>query len=285
METDSWMRRFQLLALEWVIKTRSWWLDSSKPREAFHWSFQLLFLTLWVYWSLWLPPSGKAVLALTFVTVVMALAKMRPVHKFVWLLLAFAFVMVENSAMDKERQDFADNQASIRAGEQANFERIAQQNQHEFSETINRLQSIIDSNKDINNMTRKNLDNITGGDTYCYFTADTSQGRENPLTFPLTVWVIGEYPMRQAVGEIQTVYDDPNKQFASILKIVLPDALLSGVHPIDGIRVPLGRHIITVWSRRGLQTEQLELAIVNGRVKQTCDVFRDGKKLYECPNF
>lgn len=285
MKSESWFRRFQLFALEWVIRIRNWWLDSSGPREAFHWLFQLMFLILCVYWSFRLPPPGKAVLALTFVTVVMALAKMRPIHKFVWLLLAFVYVMVENSAMDKDRHDFAENQAIIRASEQANFERIAKQNQSDFSETIDHLQSIIDSSNKISKMTRQSLDDMPGGDTYCYFTADTSRGSGNPPTYPLTIWVKAEHPMRQAGGEIQTVYDDLNRQLASVRKMVLPDALLSGVHPFDQIRVPTGRHIITVWSRRGLQTEQLELTIVDSRVKQTCDVFRDGKKLYECPKF
>jgi hypothetical protein len=89
--------------------------------------------------------------------------------------------------------------------------------------------------------------------------------------------------MRNVVAQIQTVYDDPTKQFQSMRHIPVGDeTLLPGLRSIPhNFRVPLGRHIITIWSRRGLLNQSLVLSMSNGDLQQTGDVFGDGKKLHE----
>jgi hypothetical protein len=123
---------------------------------------------------------------------------------------------------------------------------------------------------------------LTGGDTYAYFMADPSTGAGDPPTYPLTLWVKGKHPMRNAVAQIQTVYDDPAKQLQSRRIIPLGDGTLSpGFYPMENnFRVPVGQHIITIESRRGRLNELLVLSMSNGDLQQTGDVFRDGKKLH-----
>jgi hypothetical protein len=144
----------------------------------------------------------------------------------------------------------------------------------------------LDKKQEIANLTSK-LDGITneftGGDTYAYFMAVPNMGEGDPPTYPLTLWVKGKYPMRNVVAQIQTVYDDPTKQFQSMRHIPVGDeTLLPGLRSIPhNFRVPLGRHIITIWSRRGLLNQSLVLSMSNGDLQQTGDVFGDGKKLHE----
>jgi hypothetical protein len=148
------------------------------------------------------------------------------------------------------------------------------------------IQDDQEKKREIKELTDK-LDNITneftGGDTYAYFTAVPNMGEGDPPTYPLTVWVKGKYPMRNAVAEIQTVYDDLTKQLQSRRKIPLGDGtLLPGLYGIpNDFRVPIGKHIITIWSRRGLTNQVLVLSMSNGELQQTGDVFGDGKKLHD----
>jgi hypothetical protein len=108
-----------------------------------------------------------------------------------------------------------------------------------------------------------------------------NMGEGDPPTYPLTLWVKGKYPMRNVVAEIQTVYDDPAKQLQSMRTIPLGDGTLRpGLYRIDNVRVPIGKHIITIESRRGRSNESLVLSMSNGNLQQTGDVFRDGKKLH-----
>jgi hypothetical protein len=144
----------------------------------------------------------------------------------------------------------------------------------------------LEKKQEIKELTDK-LDNITneftGGDTYAYFMAVPNMGEGDPPTYPLTLWVKGKYPMRNVVAQIQTVYDDPVKQFQSMRNIPLGDGtLLPGLYGMpNNFRVPIGRHIITIWSRRGLLNQSLVLSMSQGDLQQTGDVFGDGKNLHE----
>jgi hypothetical protein len=144
----------------------------------------------------------------------------------------------------------------------------------------------LEKKQEIANLTRK-LDDITneftGGNTYAYFMAVPNMREGDPPTYPLTLWVKGKHPMRNVVAQIQTVYDDPTKQFQSMRNIPLGDGtLLPGLHSIhNSFRVPIGKHIITIWSRRGLLNQSLVLSMSNGDLQQIGDVFGDGKKLHE----
>jgi len=152
------------------------------------------------------------------------------------------------------------------------------------------IQDDQEKKREIGQLTSK-LDEITneltGGDTYAYFMAIPNEGEGDPPTYPLTLWVKGKYPMQKIVAQIETVYDDPDKQLQSRRNIPLGDGTFRpGIHPIDiKFRVPIGKHIIKVESRvewrRGGINELLVLSMSNGDLQQTGDVFRDGKKLHD----
>ncbi|PYJ65407.1 MAG: hypothetical protein DME76_18275 [Verrucomicrobia bacterium] len=130
---------------------------------------------------------------------------------------------------------------------------------------------------------------LTGGDSFCYFTVAPNEGFGTPITYPLSVWVKGKYPMRNVVAEIQLVYTGQDaqsleRQRRSMHTLPLGNGtLLPGVHPVNE-RLPLGRHIITVWSATGhLITETLELKMVNDQFVQEIDVWSEGKRLIAVP--
>jgi hypothetical protein len=58
-----------------------------------------------------MPAPNKAVLALTSVAALMVLAEMRPIHKTIYVFLIVALVFTENRAIDKDRREFAENEA------------------------------------------------------------------------------------------------------------------------------------------------------------------------------
>ena len=126
---------------------------------------------------------------------------------------------------------------------------------------------------------------LTGGDTFAYFMAIPNLGEGDPPTYPLTLSVKGKYPMRKVAAQIQTVYDDPTKQVQSMRPIPIPSGdgtILPGIYMIpNSFRIPIGRHIITMWSRRGLTTQELVLSMSNGTLQQSGDVFGDGKKIHD----
>jgi hypothetical protein len=152
------------------------------------------------------------------------------------------------------------------------------------------VQDHLENQREKKELTNK-LDNITGeftgGDTYCYFTAVPNMGKGDPPTYPLTLWVNGKYPMRNVVAQIQTVYDDVTKQIQSMRSIPVGDGtLLPGLYSVNNFnfRVPIGKHIITIESRRGRLTESLELSMSNGTLQQSGEVWGDGKKLHVIPS-
>src|SRR6266511_5134627 len=98
------------------------------------------------------------------------------------------------------------------------------------------IQDDQEKKREIGELTSK-LDEITneltGGDTYAYFMAIPNEGEGDPPTYPLTLWVKGKYPMQKIVAQIETVYDDPDKQLHTRRNIPLGDGTFRpGIHPI-----------------------------------------------------
>lgn len=120
---------------------------------------------------------------------------------------------------------------------------------------------------------------LTGGDTYCYFMVDFSRGHGSPVTYPVTVSVKGEHPMRNVNTSIQTVSADPIEQLRNMRPLRLGNKELPpGIHLVPD-RIGTGRHIITTWSRTRYINQVLEIVESPGQVTQFGDVYSNGKKL------
>jgi hypothetical protein len=81
-------------------------------------------------------------------------ADMRPWQKGAWILLMGAFLILEFRAIDKDRADNETKQTALRKEERKSFQSVLQQNQQQFSTTMNG--------------TKENINNITGGDSFCF---------------------------------------------------------------------------------------------------------------------
>jgi len=219
-------RRFQLFALQWAIRIRNRLNRFNVSlRDLFHGISQVLSAVLCVYWAFQLPIPNKAILALTVVAVVMALADMSTKHKIVWVILVCVFAWIENRAINKDRQTFATEQAVLRQAEQANFERIVKENQKAFSRTMSRLDLIIESSREIGETTRRNLENVTGGDTFALIVPQT---RSSETNIPLMIRSCGRNILTGVTVTIRR-HRDFSKYFSDFLNT--PQLSVGVLHP------------------------------------------------------
>src|SRR5437879_2080527 len=157
----------------------------AKPRHHwFHVPFQIIVGAFCVYWYLHPPAPNKAVLILTGVTVVMALLDMGPTHKAVYLILVVCLMFIENHAINKERADYAREEASRREQENQRFLNIANElarstrrSHEQFTATMSRFD--------------ENVKMITGGNSFCYLAFS------NPRTAQSMLVAVhkGKYPL------------------------------------------------------------------------------------------
>jgi len=152
-----------------------------------------------------------------------------------------------------------------------------------FFEIRNLLWDRSEHEKEFQSMVAKmsdTLGQLTGGDTYCYFMVAPNLGSGNPVTYPLSVWVRGKYPMRSASSQIQTLL---NRNQVQMISLPLGDGtLLPGVRSI-GYSIGLGRHSISTWSVSGGPiNEIIDLSIdSHGALDQEIEVWGDGKQLFK----
>jgi hypothetical protein len=149
--------------------------------------FQIVGVSLAIWWFRVTPPSGFAVAALAIAATIMAVRALRftTIEGVVWILIAFSLFIVEIRAIQKDREDFARDDAVRRAEENTKFQGI-----------VDRLTASIDlSNKTLatSNATVRQL---TGGGEFCYLTAALPAGTSNGKSvWQLAVQTSGTIPM------------------------------------------------------------------------------------------
>jgi hypothetical protein len=100
-------------------------MEGSPPtRHWFHIPIQVICAAFCLYWYWHAPAPNKAVLCLGGVAALMALVEMRPVHKAIYFLLIVVLMFVENRAIDKDRADFARDEAYRRREENQKFTEV-----------------------------------------------------------------------------------------------------------------------------------------------------------------
>ena len=106
----------------------------------FHFLIQIGAAVWLIYWH-WHPPApNKAVLALAAVAALMVLADMLPIHKAIYLVIIIALVFTENRAIDKDRADFARDEAGRRQEENQKFSDIG-------TAVTNNVQKLLDHSR------------------------------------------------------------------------------------------------------------------------------------------
>src|SRR5258708_6492152 len=161
-------------------------------RYWFHIPIQITVAAFCLYWRWHLPAPNKAVLWLGGVAAIMALVKMRPIHKAIYFLLIIALMFPENRAIDKDRQDFATEQARRRDEENRHFSGIG--------DTItSNVQRLLDNSAMQFNTTiagvNENIKTVTGGDSVCWISA-------SPRQSILMAIQKGQYPLRGVVSRM-----------------------------------------------------------------------------------
>jgi len=84
---------------------------------------------------------------------------------------------------------------------------------------------------------------VTGKNTFCYFTIISNWGRGNPPTWPVNVWVKGKYPMRNVVATIYKIGDSQEQTLQNYLnkkRIPLPETLVPGLAGVSDLRIGVG---------------------------------------------
>lgn len=85
---------------------------------------QLTVIVFCIYWQWHVPMPNKAVLLLGGVAAIMALVKMLPIHKALYIILIIWLMFTENRALNHDRTEFARDEAARRKEENKNFSNI-----------------------------------------------------------------------------------------------------------------------------------------------------------------
>jgi hypothetical protein len=158
--------------------------EAKKPvPHWFHFGLQICVGVFALYWHWNLPAPNKAVLALASIAALMVLAEMRPIHKTIYFFLIVALVFTENRAIDKDRREFAENEALRRGQENAQFQKIAdglassiQLSQQQFAQTKSGIE--------------KSINTVTGGKTFCVVIVSPIENK-----FSFFISTIGKDPL------------------------------------------------------------------------------------------
>jgi Ca2+/Na+ antiporter len=135
-----------------------------------------LFWALVIYWFFHIPSPGKSVAALAVVATVMTVrGDLSGLEKTFLTLVLFLFVFIEIKAIDKDRADNARQQREFFRAQEENFGSVTKQASNNFAETTRGLSTAIDGlngvlgiTQEVAKLSKENLENITGGDSYAY---------------------------------------------------------------------------------------------------------------------
>jgi len=157
----------------------------------FHRVFQALTTFLCVLWWFRVPAPGKAILALTIAAVLVTVEGIGGWQRAIWLMLIFALAFLENRAINNDRTQFAKEQREARQRENNSFSDIATglsksigASNAQFQATMSKESQVLDTTKSVGDLARRNLQNVTGGDTYAVVEPFLSQrpDRDVPLS-------------------------------------------------------------------------------------------------------
>ena len=172
---------------------------------------QLLLLAPALWWIKYdhLPAPGWAV---TFIAIAAALMsvhdQMGSIQKATWLLLMAAFLAAELRAISKDRWDNAEIQRIERQEDRTSFhellttEKTAMDNANgQYLSTLGQVNGVLHTTQSVSRLTKKNLFNITGGDSAAHFELVYMNGTTPEILIQNT----GKYPVRNLSVQIEDV--------------------------------------------------------------------------------
>jgi hypothetical protein len=131
----------------------------------------------WGYWGPYanLPSPGKAIGALAVVAGIMSVREMKDGAKICWVALLVLLVVTEFRAIDKDRDLAKKDQDRFFETQRIGFQGIAEQASTDFAATTSRLtaaiaglDSVLKTTNQVASLAKKNLANVTGGNSFAY---------------------------------------------------------------------------------------------------------------------
>ena len=185
----------------------------------------------------------------------MALWEMRPIHKAGYLLLVIWLMFIENRAIDKDRADFARDEACRRQEERQQFSDIG-------TAITTNIQKVIDDSdlKFKDNLasasaqfsatmgkTQEGVDDVTGGKSYPVVTMLPAPLEGTVNTFRLTFNVFGKNPLYDVDVDIRELpFIPPNiRSFATTGTLPGVSKLLNTPSVSPGVILPILTYSVT----------------------------------------
>jgi len=109
----------------WAILVRSS-ADSVWNRLFLRWLLIVGFSCLFLYWSWHIPSPGKTSAVLAVIAVVITFQAIGGLEKFTWMMVLFAFLFLELTAIDRDREKFEKDRHEARVEERQSFGEIGE---------------------------------------------------------------------------------------------------------------------------------------------------------------
>jgi hypothetical protein len=229
-----------------------------------HWFFdfvQVAAVLCFVFWSRHLPAPGYAVAVIGVLAAAMSLhLEMQAWQKALWMILIGGFLILEFTAIRKDRSDFADAESTKRKEQLSQFNTIvensksvANQNQAQFEKMMSGI--------------GKNIDTVTGANDYGYIVYNIGQGS-------MAFIHVGEHPLY----EVEARFVDTDNMNAAPLGVVISIGNCAPhvarlLNPMP-FKDPRQNFTITFLARNGSWLEQLRLRKVDGKWVQALRVLK-----------
>jgi hypothetical protein len=231
----------------------------------------------------WVPPPGISVAVMGAVAAIMAArTKATGAEKATWMLIISALLVIEIAAINKERY-FARLNEDIRVTqEQRKFREIARDIRDAATKTTQQLDAtmakeneVLGTTQQVADLSKKNLENITGGKSFAIVTPQVWSGI---VPIPLSIYNYGNDTLTGVTVSIygKTEWNNPRGFF---------DAPTINVGTLHAGEMKLLKESITPdinseFNENGLNIDrfQIHIAAQNFTVVEYLD-FRQGKKL------
>lgn len=171
-----------------------------KPMQSWiHVPILVLVASLCLFWHWHTPVPNKSVLVIAGVAIVMALFEPHKFFKVIYLAFVVWLMVIESHAIDLDRTQTILEDAQRRTEQNAQFSSILNgilteisTDEDHFAETMRKSNELADSSKRNLDLTQHSLNQITGGDQFCYLIPITQVGQNQ---WRIAVINSGRYPL------------------------------------------------------------------------------------------
>lgn len=216
---------------------RQWLNEEGAIKDLWnsHWigvPLWIAFGSLTLYWFYCVPPPGYAIGALAVLAGIMSVREMKTLAKISWVFLLICLLIMEFRAIDKDRADNEQKQREFFASQKSGFSSIATQASSNFEATtsglktaINGLNGVLETTQGVASVAKKNLDAVSGGNSFAYFMPCADLPDPPPVT-----------PVTWCTGNIVNAGDQPLSMVSLDIARLLPNGMKS-IDALDTVNI------------------------------------------------